>query len=190
MNRLIELLAKLNKVYSPHRRPDPEPRKILTECVRMIRSDARIYKKLLEYPAFQEIVADKRFSKYLSQVNGFRNPEFVSVMTFKSMSGELPQNFKSRIQISTLPYFERDLAEKLLELHSILKSVPIACQGWKGNLSQDDLARLIGTTARTIRERRRKYSHWRENIQPDPAHPKRWRVKSGMISTFRKEMNS
>lgn len=190
MNRFIELLAELNKVYSPHRRPDPEPRKILTECVRMIRSDARIYKKLLEYPAFQEIVADKRFSKYLSQVNGFRNPEFVSVMTFKSMSGELPRNFVSRIQISSLKYFERDLLTKLLELYSILKSNPLNKHSWKGNLSQDDLARLIGTTSRTIRDRRKKSPLWAENIQPDPAHPKKWQIKSGAIQQFRKEMNS
>lgn len=190
MNRFVECLIELNKIYSPHRRPDPETRKILTECVRLIRSNPKNYKKLSEYLAFQEIITDARFPKYLSEINGARNPEFIKTLTFKSFSGELPRNFVSRIQISTLPYFERDLAEKLLELHSILKSVPIACQGWKGNLSQDDLARLINTTDRTIRDRRKKSPLWAESIQHDPAHPKKWKIKSSMIPVFRKELNS
>ena len=196
MNRFIELLAKLKESHIPHHgnpiyyKTDPETKRILVESVRMIRSNPKIYKKLSEYQAFQEIVSDKRFSKYLSEVNGSRNPEFISVLTFKSVSGELPQNFKSRIQISSLKYFERDLAEKLLEMFQILKSNLMDKHSWKGGLSQEELARLIGTTSRTIRAKRKVSPLWAENIQPDPAHPKKWQIKSGAIQQFRKEMNS
>lgn len=196
MEQFLRLLTELSNVYIPYRgnpffyRPNSETKRILVESIRLIRSDPKIYKKLSEYLAFQEIITDARFKKYLSEISGARNPEFISVMTFKSVSGELPKNFNSRVQISTLRYFERDLAEKLLELHSILKSVPIACQGWKGNLSQEELARLIGTTSRTIRAKRKVSPLWAENIKPDTQHLKKWKIKSSMIPVFRKELNS
>lgn len=196
MNRLIELLAKLKESYIPHHgnpiyyKTDPETKRILVESIRLIRSNPKIYKKLSEYQAFQEIVSDKRFSKYLSEVNGSRNPEFISVMTFKSMSGELPRNFVSKIQINSLKFFEHDLINKFSELFEILKSNPLNKHSWKGNLSQEELARLIGTTSRTIRDRRKKSPLWAENIKPDTQHLKKWKIKSSMIPVFRKEMNS
>lgn len=132
-------------------------------------------------------------------------PWFYPIAPFwKSRFEQAYQAFQMRTEI-----LSRDLAEHIKTVaygvKSIIETICTAPEeanqryqiaiskadkrAWKKNLSQSEIAELIGCTDRTIREKRQKSKLWEESIQRDPEHTKKWKIKIGAIQQLRKEMN-